>query len=333
MERVLVSVRTIGEVSPIPKADRLEVVKVDGWKVVAKKGEFKEGDLCRFFEIDSFVPHDFAPFLTPEGQHPKTFEGVEGQRLRTIKLRGQISQGLVMPIEEGEQLGDDLTEKLGVLKWEAPANKIQQANAKGNFPHFLRKTDQNRVQNIFPEIKGLPDYFTFELSEKLDGSSITAYKYQGVFGVCSRNLELKVDEPSTFVDTAKKYKLDETLPEGYAIQGELVGKNIQGNAYGIDGYKIYAYNVFDIGDQVYLSPYQAREFCNNLAIDYVPVLLQSYPKDDCTSVDWLLELAEGKSRIAEGVEREGLVFKSNHLVDGDVFSFKAISNKWLLKNE
>ena len=94
--RKLASVRVIKQLSPIEGADRIEVATVDGWEVVVKKGEFKVGDSCVYFEIDSWVPHEVAPFLTKEGKEPAEYKGVKGQRLRTIKLRGQISQGLVI---------------------------------------------------------------------------------------------------------------------------------------------------------------------------------------------------------------------------------------------
>ena len=98
--RKMATVRKINAIGPIEGADAIEVATVGGWKVVAQKGLYNVGDLAVYFEIDSWIPNTLAPFLTKPGQHPKVFEGIEGERLRTIKLRGQISQGLLMPLEE-----------------------------------------------------------------------------------------------------------------------------------------------------------------------------------------------------------------------------------------
>jgi len=91
--RKLASVRTISDIQPIEGADDIEVATVDGWKVVVKKGEFEVGQAA---EIDSWVPHEIAPFLTRGNDEPREYNGVKGQRLRTIKLRGQVSQGLLL---------------------------------------------------------------------------------------------------------------------------------------------------------------------------------------------------------------------------------------------
>jgi RNA ligase (TIGR02306 family) len=97
--RKLASIRRISDIQPIPGADEIVVCTVDGWKVVAqKKMRYEIGQLVVFLEIDSWVPHVIAPFLTKNAAIPKVFNGIEGERLRTIRLRGQISQGLLMPL-------------------------------------------------------------------------------------------------------------------------------------------------------------------------------------------------------------------------------------------
>ena len=199
--RKMASIRSIDNIEPITDADSIEVATVGGWKVVVKKGEFKTNDLVVYLEIDSWVPTSLAPFLS-KGKEPKVFNGVEGERLQTVKLRGQISQGLLLlPIDcttisdgEGNVIsvseGDDVTEFLGIQKWERPLPTQLQGQAKGNFPSFIRKTDQERCQNlqknIFVDWKDLE----WEISLKLDGSSLTGYYNNGETGICSRNLEL-----------------------------------------------------------------------------------------------------------------------------------------------
>ncbi len=97
-ERVMARVVRIDAINPIEGADQIEVAQIGGWKVVVKKGEYTADSLAVYCEIDSFIPHSIAPFLTKPGQFPKVYNEVEGQRLRTIKLRGQISQGLLLPL-------------------------------------------------------------------------------------------------------------------------------------------------------------------------------------------------------------------------------------------
>ena len=140
MTRKLASIRRITDIQPIKGADALVVATVDGWKVVVKKDEFKVGDLAVYIEIDSLVPHELAPFLS-KGQEPREYNGVKGERLRTIKLRGQVSQGLLIkpefhelfdalsivglarkdgakPIRIGICEGSDVTDLFGIQKCE-----------------------------------------------------------------------------------------------------------------------------------------------------------------------------------------------------------------------
>ena len=196
--RKLASIRRIDSLTPIDGADKIELATVGGWKVVCQKGLYNEGDLAVYFEIDSWIPHTIAPFLS-KGQYPRVFEGVEGERLKTIKLRGQLSQGLLMPLDEAcknieSQLfeGLDVTVPLGVLKWEKAVPAQLAGVCKGNFPSLIPKTDQERAQNLVKEIVAASEAgIQFEITEKLEGSSMTVYRIKGEFGVCSRNLDLK----------------------------------------------------------------------------------------------------------------------------------------------
>jgi RNA ligase (TIGR02306 family) len=116
--RKLASVRKILEIRPIPSAEAIECAVVDGWTVVIKKGEFKQGDLAVYCEIDSWIPHDLAPFLS-KGEQPREYRDVRGERLGTIKMRGQLSQGLLLPLNPSIQPieGLDVTDQLGILKY------------------------------------------------------------------------------------------------------------------------------------------------------------------------------------------------------------------------
>ena len=339
-ERVMARVVRIDAINPIEGADQIEVAQIGGWKVVVKKGEYTAGSLAVYCEIDSFIPHSIAPFLTKSGQFPKVYNEVEGQRLRTIKLRGQISQGLLlsMSVRGSDGLvvgalfteGDDVTDFLGIQKWEPP-QEFRAANAKGSFPYFIPKTDQERIQNLSRSLeKWNAENHQWQVTEKIDGSSMTVFCKDGEVGVCSRNLELKDDGTSTFWETAKSEGLVEkliALGKNIALQGELIGGQIQGNAYKVDKFQFHLYDIFDIDTQQYLTPRDVEGTALQLNIRHVPVLEQFTTFD--VRMEDLITYAEGKSVVGAKPEREGLVFKS--LTEPGT-SFKVISNKWLLKN-
>ena len=342
-ERVMARVVRIDAINPIEGADQIEVAQIGGWKVVVKKGEYTADSLAVYCEIDSFIPHSIAPFLTKPGQFPKVYNEVEGQRLRTIKLRGQISQGLLLPVSvlqidgkwiEGVVIdeGTDVTEILGVQKWEPPA-EFRAANAKGSFPHFIPKTDCERVQNLSRQVQQwAEDEVVFQKSEKLDGSSMTVFYKDGEVGCCSRNLELKDDGTSTFWETAKNEQLVEkliSLGKNIALQGELLGGQIQGNAYKITGFKFFLYDIYDIDKQEYLRPEVVEQFAEEHGVSHVPIVgYVTLPKEDI--VQALLLDADGKSAVGCNPKREGFVYKSTK--DTSI-SVKCISNNWLLSND
>lgn len=330
--RKLASIRRIDALNPIENADAIECAVVGGWKVVVKRGEFAVGDLAVYCEIDSWIPTEMAPFLS-KGKEPRVFEGVRGERLRTIKLRGQLSQGLLLPIPEDTIKGAgilideglDLTDHLGIKKWEKPMNAQLAGLCKGNFPSQIPKTDQERVQNLTAEIGAGQGSF-YEVTEKLEGSSMTCYLIDGEFGVCSRNLDLKRDENNAFWKAAIQYGIEEkmrTFGNDFAIQGELIGPGIQDNIYALSETKFYVFDVYDIADGRYLNPQDRRELIYVMGLDHVPVLNTGYVLN--ATVEQILNSAEGQSVMAK-TEREGIVFK--HVNGG--MTFKAISNRYLL---
>lgn len=338
--RKLATVRKIDDIRPIDGADAIELAVIGGWNVVVKKNEFKVDELAVYFEIDSWIPIELAPFLS-KGKEPREFEGVKGERLRTIKLRGQISQGLLLPIDSlyskflglnDYRDGQDVTEILGIKKWERPIPSQLVGLVQGNFPTLVPKTDQERIQNLTKEIRSWTEKgVIWELSEKLDGSSCTMYlDNEKEFHVCSRNLDLKRDENNSFWKAAiaygvEKLMLDNNL-DGFAIQGELIGEGIQKNPYDIRGQDFYVFDVFNTKTGEYLLPDERRKLVSQLGLKHVPVLLAD--KDLGTGdIQEILFWAEDKSRLNVKTEREGIVFKN---VNGQE-SFKAISNKFLLK--
>jgi RNA ligase (TIGR02306 family) len=341
-ERKMATVRRIDEIRPIKDADSIEAAVVGGWVVVIKKGEFRAGDLAVYLEIDSWVPHAVAPFLS-KGQEPREFNGVKGERLRTVKLRGQVSQGLLLPIETAfpgsdrrfwwSQVNVDISERLGIQKWEAPIPASLSGDVEGVFPTVVPKTDQERIQNLTEELKTWQSNsaFTWEVTEKLDGSSMTVFVHGDREGVCSRNWSLKETAGNTLWSVARRERLIEKIRQtghNLALQGELIGEGIQGNAYNIKGQDFRLFDIYDIDRGEYLGPLERRLFAETHGIKHVPVLATEMVIEEW--VTGLLTMADGVSTLNPKTNREGLVFKCNTFGGP---SFKTISNRWLIKND
>jgi RNA ligase (TIGR02306 family) len=343
MERKLASIKQITDIRPIEGADKIELASVGGWNVVvAKDVGHKVGDGVVYCEIDSFLPiREEFEFLRKSSY--KKMGEQEGFRLKTIKLRGQVSQGLILPIsvlnppdtniyvEPFEGL--DVTEMLGIVKYEPPIPAELAGKVKGQFPSFLQKTDEERVQNIAVEYSALrfQSKHQFYVTEKLDGSSATYYVKDGEFGVCSRNLELLETEGNTFWKVAREMDLEnkmKSLGKNISLQGELIGEGIQGNRYKIKGQTVRFFNVFDIDNHKRLGIHDLINIVENImGLKCVPYLLLPFPLPN--TVEEMIKFAEGKSQLNGDTEREGVVVRS---MDGSI-SFKAISNKFLLEEK
>lgn len=334
--RKLASIKKIDEISPILNSDNLELATIGGWKSVVKKNEFKVGELVVYFEVDSFLP------VRPEFEFLrkncfKSGNGQEGFRLKTIKLRGCLSQGLVLSLQTLSvtgQEGDDLTEALNVkhyddVFYDTSVKAILSGNQKGSFPCFIKKTDQERIQNLTSWFDNYLKKHTYEVTEKLDGTSCTVF-YNEEIGVCSRNFELKLDDPSTYVNTTAevRHKLEQYCQKNnckLALQGEIIGPGIQQNKYKLKEHRFYLFDIFDITTQTYVDCKKRHKIVSDLNIYHVPVVaVRELP----SSVEEILTMAEKESVLCD-TEREGLVFKST---DGTT-SFKAISNAFLLKSK
>ena len=352
--RKLATVRKIDEIRAIPDADAIECAVVGGWTVVVKRGEYKPGDLAIYFEIDSWIPTEMAPFLS-KGQAPREYEGIKGERLRTVRLRGTTSQGLLLKIEdvfkvvevdgitylsiselENQMLielkdGLDVSELLGIIKWEAPIPAQLSGQVRGAFPSSIPKTDQERVQNLKEELKEWKAAgYTWEITEKLDGTSMTVFlERDGRFGVCGRNWELAETAENSLWRAARADNIEHKLREtgrALAIQGELVGEGIQGNAYKLRGQQFWVYDIYDIADTRYLTAAERHQLVDAWVLRHVPVV--SFYEISTTVAD-LLAMAEGKSALNGFAEQEGHVYKCR---ENPSVSFKAISNKFLMKN-
>lgn len=330
--RQLASIQRITSIRPIEGADAIECARVLGWDVVVKKGEFQVGDLAVYMEIDS-VPPDEEPyrFLWRNTEmRPNNF------RIRTVKLRGQVSQGILFPMTiTGDfglisfvgQEGEDLTEVLGVTKYEPPlpggSNDIE-----GQFFDGVPKTDEDRVQSrhdLLAALQGRPYYITV----KCDGASMTVSKHDGWVKVASRNYRLADTPDSAYWRAARNGKglMDMVNQNGhFAVQGELVGPGIQNNRLGLKHHTCAVFNIYDRLAGRFLSWSEMRKLQYDWGFDMVPLVMFGDPF--VFDQEYLLNLAEGKYEGTTN-EREGIVIRNDD--DGSRVSFKAISNRYLLK--
>jgi hypothetical protein len=358
MERKLASIQKIIKLEPIENADSIEKATILGWSLVVKKGEFNEGDYCVYCEVDSILP-DKPEF---EFLKDKKF------RIKTIKLRGQISQGIAFPLSilpnKKWNENDDVTKILNIKKYDPQGeleakllkdienrkqNKIFKFmkryswyrklfllhSNKGEFPKFIPKTDEDRIQ-LFPNICEREKDTIFTFTEKLDGQSGTWFlikkktlfgkKY--IFGVCSRRIHLSKLDNSSYWTIAKQYDLKNKLEvligkyDYVALQGEIIGEGIQKNKYNIKGYDVYFFNLI-YPDKKIISFGQYGGVLSQLGLKRVPFLEYSKLK---STIPEMVEYAHGKSIISD-IYREGIVCRNQE----KQISFKVINTDFLLK--
>lgn len=334
--RKLASIQRIKTLEPIENADVIEKATVLGWQLIVKKGEFKVGDLAVYCEIDSLMPDkpEFE-FLKPRGM-----------RIRTVRLRGQVSQGIcfplsILPADFDIREDSDCTEVLGITKYEPAIPACLSGIAKGKFPSFIPKTDETRVQvlqKVLDKYKGEKCYVT----EKLDGSSATFYIHNNEFGVCSRNLELLEDAENSLWKVARQMDIENklrSLNRNIALQAELIGEGIQGNKLKLKGQTVRFFNAFDIDKFEYINFFDFNKLISELELPLVPIIALDYELE--SDIDAIVKMATIKSQVYKDVWAEGIVIRpysekidlllSNENFNNGRVSFKAINPEFLLK--
>lgn len=322
-DQSLAKVVKVTSINPIKGADLIELATVLGWQVVVKKNEFNVGDLAIYFSIGSILSKD----------DPRT-SFLEGKPIKTKKIRGVISQGLLAPLSwcnNEVTEGDDLTNYFDVKKW-VPAEEADiykdDNRTKSSFPLIARKTQEERVQNCPKQLRELKDKQVV-ITQKYDGTSTTFIWYNDKFMVCNRNNHLKEDDGSVYFQMANKYRLSEAqLGRNLAIQGETIGPKINANRHKVNEVDFYVFNIFDIDLQSYLSWDEVLKFSDILGLKTVKVIYRGLMKPEWLELKNLLILAS-EQKYDTGVMAEGIVCKS----DGPYprTSFKVISNTYLLK--
>lgn len=377
--RKLAHVEVIESIKSIENADNIVSAQVLGWQVIVKKGEVNVGDKVVYFEIDSILPAQDKRYEFLGGVDGSKFKNyrtengfkILGHKLKTMKLRGSLSQGLALPIDIFEEInkdievGTDVTNLLKIYKYEALEENngsSSSSSSKGSFPSFIPKTSQERIQNIYRTVENKPD-LKYVIQQKIDGSSSTFYFKNGKVGICSRNLELRlnpikvhwlkklwyrivkkkipiIDLNTVWHSMNNKYSITDTLikyGKNIAIQGEIIGGSIQGNYEKVNEQMFKVFDIYDIDKQKYLGFDELLKVVkdlnslstSNFKLETVPVIAKNVSLLDLglSSLDKILDFSEGSSMINSSVKREGLVF---HSIDG-LESFKVISNSYLLK--
>ncbi len=367
MARKLASIVEIASCDPVVNSDRLSVARMrgKGWQVVVGRGEFKPGDRCVYFEIDSFLDPEDGRYAFLRDRCLRKIVSKSGAvlrsgiRIKTLKLRGVVSQGLLMPASAfpeaaGMRPGDDATALLKVAHYDEVVEQLRPLTGKGlagdvmgPFPSLIPKTDEERIQNLgewFETMKGR----VWQVTQKHDGMSCTiAYSPTIDPGnpeiVCSRNNRVKRETANGEIPVvwrmAEKYRVLETLKrvyersggtEEYALQGEVVGPGIQGDRGGETEHEFRAFRMWNIRDHGYVKPDWLVSLCAEWGIPHANVVADGMRFfDEVTTMEDALRFAEGKTK--NGREREGVVLKT---VDaGDYASCKIVSNRYLLKED
>lgn len=347
MTRKMAKIVTVDGINPIAGADAIETAIIGGWSVVTKKDEFKVGDLAVYCEVDSFLPEGNPAWQFLVDKSSRKFCDQNGHVLRSIKLRGQVSQGLLLSMDSMRDVlakdvkgnfvvDDDVSEILGILKYEPPVPVELAGTQRGQFPSIIPKTNQERIQNLSKKMGKWA--FSWEVTEKLEGSSCTFALIDDSMHVCSRNIDLMDTPDNSFWRTAKEMDMQNLLITNFAgrniaFQGELIGFGIQGNIYGLTSQKFFLFDIYDADDARYFTPKERKEAAALMGIEHVPVIDSNFnlDMDEIDAMLVLINLADGPSKLKKNRLREGLVFKSNSESFEDQKSFKVISNKYLLK--
>ncbi|MDR1953790.1 MAG: RNA ligase (ATP) [Clostridiales Family XIII bacterium] len=332
--RTLATIQEIFGIDPIKDSDYLELAHVLGWGCVVKKGTFRVGDRAVYFEVDSFLPVDERYEFLRKTSFRENPDNGAGFRIKTLRLRGQLSQGLLLPLSdfpelEGATLGDDVTEALGIKKWYMPEVGTGSGTAIGGRPHGIPASDETRIQSapeLLSRLRGEPYYIT----TKMDGTSGIVYCIDGKIGCCSRNYEIKDEVDALYWAAVYKYGLKEKLAalgKNVVLTGEICGPAIQKNKLRLAEYEWYVFDYKDWDTGTYIPYAEMVERCDALGVPTVPLEEDGEAFD--YSLEQLLEMAKGK--YPSGLEKEGIVVR--HKNEPHKISFKVLNNEALLKEK
>lgn len=320
----LATIEKIESAGKVENSDFLNKYKILGWQCISR-GDYNVGDKVIYIRTDTIVQNKENPIFS--------FLEKQNWRIKTMKLRGEYSNGLILPwqefFSECPEIGTEVSEQIGIAKYEKPVNYTS-GDVLGQFPtQYVSKTDEENIQNIpkiLNDIRG-KEYYA---SVKMDGSSVTYINDEnGNFRTCSRLSELKEASNSFYWIPVFKYDLKNKLPQGIAIQGELCGPKIQNNPIGLSEKDFYLFNAYDIKTRRLFDYQETLDLVNLLDIKMVPTYQSGIFNFE--SIDELIEIAS-KVKYGNGKNAEGLVFRLTkpEMNDklGKYLSFKVINPKY-----
>lgn len=376
-QRELAYVVSVDNVQPIDGYDRIRWATVNGWHCVVGL-DIEKGDKCVYFEVDSLLDstNPVFAFCQRYDYKVKTQKYCKGTKIS----QGLLMPLSAFPNLKDKKVGDFVTKELNVTYYDPMDKKRKESPNKKNFkpfykklmkyklfrkfsktkvgdsilftlfgvkkkkkvdyPWFIPKTDEERIQNC-PYVLDGED--VVEVTEKVDGCSSSFGVERDKRGklhfyVCSRNVVLTRDK-SAYYDTNywfemyDKYNIKEFLTDYITkndcdwvyLQGETFGDGVQKRNYSLNGERDF--RAFILADSNHSSRFaykEVKEILKPYGIPTVPILEERVLP---TSVDEVMELAKGVSEI-DGLPREGLVFRS---VKNPQLSYKAVDVEFILK--
>ncbi len=356
--RQLATIQKIKSINPIPDANKIEIIEMEdlGWQVIVNKGQYNVGDKVIYVEIDSLLPEK------PE------FEFLRDRKfkIKTMKLRGAISQGIcfpmsILPNSDKYVVGDDVTEVLGITNYKdleeekdpvIPIKKNKLLDLlfrftitrsigkfilnltrpkKSPWPSFLPHTDEERIQNDSNFFKRVSSYYC---TEKLDGCSASFFflkkRFGYKFGVCSRKIYLKTKHSCYWWNIADKYDIEAKLKkmnQDIYIQGEICGPSICQNKYQLTEHKFFIFNAYLLKEKRFMTYDEMAMLSIELKCGIVPWVHIDNSIPTHTQ-EWV-EFSKGNSFLNKNILREGIVVRSN---DTNIkHSIKIINPEFLLK--
>lgn len=315
-----VTIEEIETVSPIEGADRIQVATVKGlvFNFVIGKDSFKPGDKVLYFPIDSLIPQTLAEKLGVAGK----LAGKNKDRVKTVTLKGVVSQGLVGSISLIEGLDDrsseSITQFLGVTKYEPPEVVCHGGtlirHAEGVSTYDIEGADRYPV--IIDKLMDQPVFIT----EKVEGSNwYGGVDAAGSYVVGQRSGAIipdDVNNPShTWWKVAIEQKLlyaayriqaDKYQQKSVIIRGEIAGGTIQGNVYKLPKMQIFAFDI--LVDGVYVDACEFIKLTEDYMIQTVPVLSTEQTLRNWLTGKTVKDASNGKSMLGDHL-REGIVIK------------------------
>lgn len=328
----LASIEEICSVRPHINADRLDIAKVLGWQCIVKRGEFREGDKVVFVVIDTVLPDSPWSEFLKDGDKPI--------RLKTIKLRGEYSQGLVLPLDvlpehmRSWQVGADVGGELGITKYEKEVPVQLAGIVKATFPSYLvSPTDEDNGLSNLELVSRVVNSPEVTVTGKLDGSSMTVIIKRGVIeNVCSRRMDLLETQENGFWKAARKLNTDiATGIDELVIQGELMGPGVQGNQLKLCGPEVFVYQIRK--DSKWLNYKEMSELCGSMDAKTVPLIAEISDEDEDMKSDplgFFQRMANGL-KLDDGSPMEGIVVRPSSYVASGIgrpLGFKIINQNY-----